>query len=500
VFTRRLSVRLLAPTLLVSLALVGACTFSVLHLNSLHVDVATNLSENMRSMLVAGLLEKNTERLIALLRGDHSDPRQLTDEIKGLNQEARTLLQSASDLADKPDEQRHVQDIREGLETYFQQWEKRKRGPDTAAEDAALARHLEENVLAPCKKLHAFNVDQSRKSDHDNQAIVQNLQFGLLAVGLGGPVGGLILGYVVARSLRHSIYQLSVRIRDAAGRLNRDLGSVTLEEEGDFPDLHRQLQGVTEEIERTVEQLQQREREVLRAEQLAAVGQVAAGVAHELRNPLTSVKMLVQTGLEGEAGAGLPPEDLAVIEHEVRRMEQCIKLFLDFARPPASERRTTDLVKVVRRALALVEGRARRQKVQLIAHLPEREVLLKIDPEQVHQVLVNLLLNALDALPHGGTAHVQVEALGKAVEVRVWDNGPGIAPRIRERLFEPFVSSKETGLGLGLSISKRLIEAHGGAIRGENGREGGAVFTFTLPAEEPALAPAPASRVEVLGA
>jgi two-component system sensor histidine kinase HydH len=224
---------------------------------------------------------------------------------------------------------------------------------------------------------------------------------------------------------------------------------------------------------------------VVRAEQLAAVGQVAAGVAHELRNPLTSIKMLVQTGLEGDPPAGLPVEDLAVVEREVRRMEQCIQMFLDFARPPRSERRRTDLAKVVHRALALVEGRAHRQKVTLSADVPSTPVPLRIDPEQVNQVLVNLLLNALDALPRGGAVRVECERslAGNAVEVRVQDTGPGIAPGIQPRLFEPFVSSKESGLGLGLSICKRLIEAHGGSIHGGNWSEGGAVFTFTLPLE-----------------
>jgi signal transduction histidine kinase len=495
-----LSVRLLAPTLLVSMALVGACTFAVLHLNALHVNVARDLSENVQSTLVASLLETTTTKLVGLLRSDHSRPQRLLEQVEVLNQEARDQLQEASDLANLPDEQRLVDRLREGLETYFRRWEERKRQPAASPEDAELARHLEDNVLAPCKSLRSFNTDQFKQSDQDNLATVQKLLWGLLALGLGGPLAGLLLGYAVAKSLRHSIYQLSVRIRDAAGRLNRELGSVTLEEKGDFPELHRQLQGITDEIERIVEQLQQREREVLRAEQLAAVGQVAAGVAHELRNPLTSVKMLVQTGLEGEAATGLPPEDLAIIEHEVRRMEQCIKLFLDFARPPDSERRTTDLIKVVRRALALVEGRARRQSVQLVPHLTAPEVLLRIDPEQIHQVLVNLLLNALDALPHGGAAHLQVESRGSSIEVRVWDNGPGIAPRIRQRLFEPFVSSKETGLGLGLSICKRLIEAHGGAIRGDNAREGGAIFTFTLPVEEAPPLTGPASGMVIRSA
>jgi signal transduction histidine kinase len=197
--------------------------------------------------------------------------------------------------------------------------------------------------------------------------------------------------------------------------------------------------------------------------------------------------------LEGNPPGGLPPEDLAIIEHEVRRMEQCIQMCIDFARPPHAERRRADLVDVVRRATALIEGRARRQKVLLKADLPPQPVYVEIDPEQVHQVAVNLLLNALDALPRGGTVQVSLVRLPASrmgdnghqshpgVEVRIQDTGCGIPLRIRDRLFEPFVSSKETGLGLGLSICKRLVEAHGGTIRGENAPEGGAVFAFTLP-------------------
>jgi signal transduction histidine kinase len=488
--------------------LVGACIFAVLHLNHLHLNVAKGLSENVQSTFVASLLETNTTRLVGLLRGDHSQPGELAKQVEILNQEARRLLDEASDLANLDKEKDLVPKIRAGLTEYFDRWANASAEPElgsTAERDAQLANLLEQNVLAPCKELRNFNTDQFRQSDTDNLTIVQELQWSFLAIGIGGPLGGLILGYAVARSLSHSIYQLSVRIRDAAGRLNRELGSVTLEEQGDLPDLHRQMQGVTEEIERVVGQLQQREREVLRAEQLAAVGQVAAGVAHELRNPLTSVKMLVQTSLEDDASSGLAREDLTVIEHEIRRMEQCIRVFLDFARPPDSERRRADFREVLSRALALIEGRARRQKVHLAVHVPNEALLVKIDPEQVHQVVVNLLLNALDALPHGGTIFVDVE--GKAssdeqlmpngsafssrgeVAVRIRDTGAGIAPRIAERLFEPFVSSKETGLGLGLTICKRLIEAHGGTIEGANAREGGAMFTFSLPLEETSRLP-----------
>lgn len=491
-FARRLSFRLLAPTLLVSVTLVGACTWGMWHLNDLHVNVARDLSENVRSTLVASLLETTTTKLVGLLRSSHADPELFAKQVEVLNMEERDLLNDASDLANLENERFLVGKIRDGLKEYLQGWDSRTRRPAPVVAvggDADLARLLEDRVLTPCRELRAYNTDQFRQSDRDNLAVVRKLQWSFLAIGLGGPIGGLILGYAVARSLRHSIYQLSVRIRDAAGRLNRELGSVTLEEESDLPGLHKQMQGVADEIERVVRQLQQREREVLRAEQLAAVGQVAAGVAHELRNPLTSVKMLVQTGLEGDKAAGLPPEDLMVIEHEIRRMEQCIRLFLDFARPPDSEPRRVDLNAIIGRALALMEGRARRQKVAIAAEMSSRPVSVTVDPEQVHQVLVNLLLNALDAMPRGGEVHLQMhvepgdglEDRPGRVEIRVRDTGPGIAPRIRQRLFEPFVSSKETGLGLGLSICKRLIEANGGTITGANDPEGGAIFTFVLP-------------------
>jgi two-component system sensor histidine kinase HydH len=135
--------------------------------------------------------------------------------------------------------------------------------------------------------------------------------------------------------------------------------------------------------------------------------------------------------------------------------------------------------------------------------LPELPVEVFIDPEQIHQVVVNLLLNSLDALPRGGAIWVEGGSPGNGllvddgqVQVRVRDSGSGIAPRILKRLFEPFVSTKETGVGLGLSISKRLIEDHGGTIRGANVVEGGAEFVFTLPMTARELEP---SHADALG-
>jgi len=481
VLTQRLDLKLLFPILVVCLILVGACLFGALYLSRLHVNVARDMRENFQSTQAAIVLETTIRQMIDFLDREHP-PTSSGKRLEHLEADADSELEAASGLADHESEKEWVLRIRAGLEKY----QARKAAQGGVAE---LADTLRGQVLEPCVELRKYNLDQIAQSDSDNQRIVETLRWGMLIVGVGGSLSGLFMGYVVARRLSHTISQLSVRIRDAAGRLNRDLGSVTVQKEGDLADLDRQMGHVLEEISRTVDQLQQREHEVLRTEQLAAVGQLAAGVAHELRNPLTSIKMLVQTGLEDDS-SGLPLEDLTVVEQEVRRMEEYIRTFLDFARPPRSERRRTDLNAVVRRALTLTEGRARRQQVALTQALPVEPVLLDIDPEQVQQVLVNLLLNAFDAVPPGGTVTVAVELPGDGgpVAVSVRDNGPGIAPGVRGRLFQPFVTGKADGVGLGLSICKRLVEAHGGTIDAADAPDGGTVVRFTLPALEPLAA------------
>jgi two-component system sensor histidine kinase HydH len=304
----------------------------------------------------------------------------------------------------------------------------------------------------------------------------------LVVVGSLGSLSGLLLGYGVARALRQSIYQLSVRVRDAADKLGQDLPPVILTENGDLQHLQDHLRGVVRDIEQVVLKLQQREREVLRAEQLAAVGHLAAGVAHELRNPLTSIKMLVQANREEVAGRGLPTEDLQVIELEIRRMERCLQTFLDYARPPKLERRSINLSELVKQTFMLIGGRARKQHVTLQIAQPQEAILVDADEEQIHQVLVNLCLNALDAMPQGGTLQVDFGRLDNGqVAMRVMDTGEGIAPEIAPRLFEPFVSNKETGLGLGLVISRRIAESHGGRLLAENRPIGGACLTLQLP-------------------
>ena len=163
------------------------------------------------------------------------------------------------------------------------------------------------------------------------------------------------------------------------------------------------------------------------------------------------------------------------------RLERLTSAFLDFARPPQPAKRPADLRPVVAETLELVARRAALQSVRLRPELPPAPAVADVDPGQLRQVLLNLFLNALEASPVGGSVRVELAAGPGAVELRVADEGPGPPEGLGERIFEPFVSTKETGVGLGLSICRRVVEAHGGTLTAARGPAGGAVFTVALP-------------------
>ncbi|WLD12854.1 two-component system sensor histidine kinase NtrB [Planctellipticum variicoloris] len=300
---------------------------------------------------------------------------------------------------------------------------------------------------------------------------------------LGGlsACGAMLFAVRGCRQLQRSFMDVSERVHVAAQRL----GSAPMPQSTRPAELLAQVRSLLEGIDRVLEERRQRECEVLRADQLAMVGQIAAGVAHELRNPLTSIKLLVQTNHREAGNQGLPTDDFAIIQQEIRRMERCLQQFLDFARPPRPEHRPVDLALLVERTLALVVGRARKQQVTLDFSPPPAPVVVEADEDQVQQLLVNLVLNALDAMSEGGRIEVRLP-LPRAgeVELQVLDTGPGIPADLFGRLFDPFVSTKETGIGLGLAVSHRIASRHGGSLSAVNLPAGGACFTLRLPTSQ----------------
>jgi len=350
-------------------------------------------------------------------------------------------------------------------------------------------------VLQPTHEFLDVNEHEAEQAIADNQVLTERLIWGLLLLGTCGSGAGLAAGVAVARGYRRSLIQLSVPIRAAAGQLEEVVGPVTFAASSDFQELEGSLRLIANRVGQVIERLRQSEREALRAEQLAAVGQMAAGMAHELRNPLTSMKILVQAAQDGAAARArddsssensqvgtLDGRDLAVLEEEITRLDELTRMFLDFARPPRPEQRSLDLRSLVEQTLRLVAARAALAGVQIEFTQPAQAVMAAVDPGQFRQVLLNLLANALDAMPAGGTITLTLESGADGWQtLRVSDTGVGLPTTLGPQIFTPFVTTKETGLGLGLSICKRIAEAHGGTLTAEDRPGGGAVIIFRVP-------------------
>ncbi len=484
---RRILIQVTTPAVLIGLLLFGTCLASAWYVNRLQTNLASILSESVRSLEAAQALEIRVRQLrfhsFLYLMDPSSTRRKLIDDD---HENIEVALQQVREATNTDEERLQVTNIAEGYQQYHRETDQLLANAVQGGSRAELARladaHPVKHVVDPSQKLVLLNKDAMAKTSEESQHVANQAKWTMILLGLVGPLSGLIAGYGMARGLSRSIYQLSVRVRDMAHRLEQDVASVSIEADGDLQSLDRQLQHVVQRVEEVSERQQRHQSEMLRAEQLAAVGQLAAGVAHEVRNPLTSLKMLVESALRSQNRNPITLDDLRVMHREVTRLEHTAQGFLDFARPPAPQRRNCDLREIVAQAVELAQARARQQKVEIAVHVPDRPVAARVDPEQWRTVLVNLFLNALDVMPLGGRLDVTLDvAAASGLVVRVEDTGGGIAPDVRDRLFTPFTTTKPTGTGLGLSISRRIIEEHGGNITAENRKDGGACFTIRLP-------------------
>jgi len=222
---------------------------------------------------------------------------------------------------------------------------------------------------------------------------------------------------------------------------------------------------------------------------MALVGKLAAGVAHSIRNPLTSVKMRLFSLERHLELSSTQKEDLEVISEEIRHIDNIVRSFLEFSRPPKLQMQKTSLSDVVDSALTLLSHRLESYGVTVEVKRAERLPEIGGDPEQLKEVLVNLILNSCEAMVDGGKITIQegkgqVVPLGRVAFLKYSDNGPGVPASIRDKIFQPFYSTKEEGTGLGLSIASRIIQEHSGFIE-LTSREGeGAIFIITLPYRE----------------
>ena len=425
----KLFVKPYMPAILAAVALACSTAAAVGYIHRLQAVTSAIFTSNVASLRAAQDLELSLrDARTALHHFAESGDVKLLEVLPQSDADLAESLPQARLTATTPQEQSLIAAVEAGYARY-----RDRLAGLQATEDLELrrgvAREISEEltaaVIPPCHDFLLLNAVSAEQAVTTHRAITVRLQWVLILAGCLVPLLGVMVGFWLSRSIAR--------------------------------------------------QLERSRRQLERSQQLAAVGQLAAGMAHELRNPLTAIMMMVQTSSPEE------PADMAVIEDEVRRMERTIQTCLDFAKRPQPHRCEFDLREAITDAHRLVEGRLRRQQLELEVDLPDGPLAIFADRHQMHQVLVNLLLNAIESVPSRGHLGVAARRDIDDVSVFVWDDGPGIPPRLRATIFDPFVSSKATGTGLGLSISKQIVEDHGGRIEACNRPEGGAAIIVTLP-------------------
>jgi len=288
-----------------------------------------------------------------------------------------------------------------------------------------------------------------------------------------GVIAAWILSTNLSRPLR-ALTGITSRIAEE-GVLHRIPEPVTNDEIGEL----------TRSFQKMVANIAVAHEELVQSAKLAFLGELATGIAHEIRTPLGIIKNSAQLLARRMKAAGSEEnaEFAQFIYEESDRLNAVVNDILRYARPSPLETVPTDVSDIARRAVQFLEAEAGGKRVTVDAEGCSIPQIANCDGPQIYQVCLNLIMNAIRACPEAGRVEVSTALVDGRVEISVADDGPGIAPELHENLFEPFVSQQQGGIGLGLAIVKRIVTAHGGSVDAWNRPSGGAVFCMRIPVE-----------------
>ena len=297
------------------------------------------------------------------------------------------------------------------------------------------------------------------------------LMFGIAAVVI--LLVGLI-SHLIGRNLTNPIKDLVQFTRKVAGgnELNEQCEVKTHDEIGDLAGAFNQM----------TRDLRNSRNELISAERLATAGKMAASFAHEIRNPLSSMQMLAQMLMRKEdLSEARRKQSMQYILEEIERIDVIVKGFMDFARPASLNPAPHDLNQVLQEVLDLMEANLNHHQIGLLKKFTPNLPPVLLDRDKLKQAFMNIVLNAMDAMPEGGTLEIVTLQGADKVRIDIADTGIGIAPEDLNQLFEPFFTTKSQGTGLGLANAKRVLEQHGGDIQGKSVVGQGTTISLWLP-------------------
>jgi two-component system sensor histidine kinase HydH len=242
-----------------------------------------------------------------------------------------------------------------------------------------------------------------------------------------------------------------------------------------------ELETTAHQLSKVYRELQESFEHLKRSDRLAAIGHLSAGLAHEIRNPLASIEGAAAILEEGKVNEKQRVEFFAIIKKECQRLNRLLGNLLDFARPRLPKREKLDIGRLIDSVIALTSHTATKNKIEIHKSMPSHGISWECDSEQLKQVILNLVLNAIQAMPEGGKMILEAKPQGKSLLIQVVDQGCGIKIEDMDKVFDPFFTTKETGTGLGLAVAFQIVNQWGGTLTPARNRDKGMTFSIILP-------------------
>jgi signal transduction histidine kinase len=318
------------------------------------------------------------------------------------------------------------------------------------------------------------------------------------SLAIAGVVCAAALGlvFLFASSMTRSLVALT-RATEQIGQGQFHV-SIPVSGGGEIGALSARFKRMTDELAAREVALQEANKRLVESEKMTAIGQLGAGIAHEVKNPMTSIRGYAQMGLR-KVPEGSPLHGYFItIERETGRSLEILKNLLRFARQETAEMSLIDLHAVAADTIRLVTHQLAMRKVEVVSRVGDEPIQIQGNANQMEQVLLNLMMNAGDAMEKGGTVTVTTDVDGGSARIRVADTGTGIPPEVVGRIFEPFFTTKPVGkgTGLGLSVSYGIVKEHKGEITVQSKRGEGTTFTILIPLADPSSVPRPRAAEE----
>ncbi len=320
----------------------------------------------------------------------------------------------------------------------------------------------------------------------DMRVEILETQLMLIVIGLGGLLIGILGAIFLARRITGPIKKLAEgTVKIANGDFSQ---KINIDSQDEIGHLAQNFNEMSHQLQMTKERMEAAQRKLIQAEKLASVGRIAAGIAHEIRNPLTSVKLNIQKILENDELEEIEKDHLSISQEGISQIENFIKELLNFTRISELNLNRFAVEQIIEESLKMISNSLELKNIGLEKDFQQQIPEVIVDGDKLRQVFLNILRNACEAVDEGGKITISLSCLeddgSRKTKIEISDDGCGMPEEDWENIFEPFYTTKSSGIGLGLANARKIIEQHQGSIRVKRKEGKGACFEIIIPGGE----------------